>query len=212
MDQVEYRQLKVQVMSYAGRLTLVREGRCIFAIRGGRCEVCGCSAFRHNLFLPYPVVNCKHECPTNVMRAYNSEDLVSLTMPQFCDPALAIGVQRRISGPVTLELREEGMGEIFSLEAPAVSYPRLEGGVTKAAMLVLYEMQDRRCNGCFRTIPMPLLTYDHRLAKSKAGQRDMANAELMCRRCNEAKADGDMFKFLYFRWQRYLPNRLSGFL
>ena len=31
-----------------------------------------------------------------------------------------------------------------------VTYPRLEGAVTKASKQTLYEMQDRRCNACFQ--------------------------------------------------------------
>ena len=138
------------------------------------------------------------------MKAHNSADLAGMTMPQFCNPDSTLRRGAETSGPVTLEIREERTGTVFRMEAPVVTYPRLEGPVTKASNQTLYEMQDQRCNACFQKKRLDDLTYDHRMPKSRSGPRDMANAELMCASCNHAKNNKDMADFLWARWQHKL--------
>ena len=91
---------------------------------------------------------------------------------------------------------------MIQMEAPVVTFPRLEGPVTKTSRQTLYEMQDRRCNACFQKKRLDDLTYDHRMPKSRSGPRDMANAELMCASCNHEKGNKDMINFLWERWKR----------
>ena len=78
-------QLALQVLSYRGEVCWQLGDLRMFAIHNGRCSVCGCSAFRHDLLSLYPP-RCRHECPTNIMKARNSSDLAGMTMPQFCNP------------------------------------------------------------------------------------------------------------------------------
>lgn len=200
MGSEERFQLALQVLSYRGEVCWQLGDLRMFAIHNGRCSVCGCSAFRHDLLSLYPP-RCRHECPTNIMKAHNSADLAGMTMPQFCNPDSPLRRGAETSGPVTLEIREERTGTVFQMEAPVVTYPRLEGPVTKASNQTLYEMQDQRCNACFQKKRLDDLTYDHRLPKSKSGPRDMANAELMCPSCNHAKDNKDMVNFLCERWK-----------
>ena len=202
-------QLALQVLSYQGRACLQLGDLRIFAIHNGRCIMCGCSAFRHNLFSLYPP-SCRHECPTNIMKAQNSSDLAGITMPQFCNPDSPLRRSQRISGPVTLEIREESTGTAIQMEAPVVTFPRLEGPVTRASKQTLYDMQDRRCNACFHKKRLDDLTYDHRMPKSRSGPRDMANAELMCASCNHGKGNKDMINFLWERWKLELHPLLTG--
>ncbi len=202
-------QLALQVLSYRRELCWRLGDLRMFIIHNGRCSVCSCSAFRHDLFSLYPP-RCKHECPTNIMKAHNSADLAGMTLPQFCNPDSTVRREAETTGPVTLELREEKTGTVIQMEAPVVTYARLEGPVTKASKLTLYEMQDRRCNACFHKKRLDDLTYDHRMPKSKSGPRDMANAELMCALCNHAKNDKEMFTFLWERWERELHSFLTA--
>ena len=106
-----------------------------------------------------------------------------------------------MGGPVRLELRGGLLDAVIGMEAPMVSYPRLEGAVTKDAKQILYDMQDRRCNACFNHKPLDQLTYDHRVPKSRASPRDIANAELMCAPCNREKDNNDIATFLPGRWE-----------
>ena len=202
-------QLALQVLSYRGEVCWQLGDLRMFAIHNGRCSVCGCSAFRHDLLSLYPP-RCRHECPTNIMKARNSSDLAGMTMPQFCNPDSPLRRREGTSGPVTLEIREESTGTVIQMEAPVVTFPRLGGPVTKASRQTLYEMQDRRCNACFQKKRLDDLTYDHRMPKSRSGPRDMANAELMCASCNHEKGNKDMINFLWERWKRKLQPLLTG--
>lgn len=138
------------------------------------------------------------------MKAHNSTDLVGLSMPQICNPDSPLRRLADTGGPIKLELREETTGTGIQMEAPVVTYPRLEGPVTRASKQTLYEMQDQRCNACFQKKQLDDLTYDHRLPKSRSGPRDMANAELMCAPCNQEKGNKDMAHFLRGRWKHLL--------
>ena len=193
-------QLALQVFSYRGEVCWQQGELRMFTIHNGRCSMCGCSAFRHDLFSLYPP-RCRHQCPTNIMKAHNSADLAGLTMPQFCNPDSPLRRGAQTSGPLTLKLRENTTGTMIQMQAPVVTYPRLEGPVTKASMQTLYEMQDQRCNSCFQKKRLDDLTYDHRMPKSRSGQRDMANAELMCAPCNRAKGNKAMAQYLWKRWR-----------
>ena len=144
------------------------------------------------------------------MKAHNSSDLAGMTMPQFCNPDSPLRRRAETSGPVTLEIREERTGTVVQMEAPVVTFPRLEGPVTRASKQTLYEMQDRRCNACFQKKRLDDLTYDHRMPKSRSGPRDMANAELMCASCNHGKGNKDMVNFLWERWKHKLQPLLIG--
>ena len=175
MDWQARLRLKLQVLSYRGQVTLQCGELPLFSIFRGRCDVCSCSAFRHHL--TQYLARCKSNCPNNTLRAHNSTDLVSLSMPQLCDPSLSKA--GRMEGPVRLEIRGGTLDTVIGMEAPVVSYPRLEGAVTKSAKQILYEMQDRRCNACFDYKTLDQLTYDHRVPKSKYGPKDIVNAELM---------------------------------
>ena len=123
-------------------------------------------------------------------------------MPQFCNPDTPLRRRMDTGGPVTLEIKEENTGgTVWKMEASVVTYPRLKGPVTKASVQTLYEMQDRRCNACFRKKRLEELTYDHRRPRSRSGPRDMDNAELMCASCNHAKDNKDIGDFLWDRWK-----------
>lgn len=200
-------QLALQVLSYRGEVCCQLGDIRMFAIHNGRCRVCGCSAFRHDLVSLYPP-QCRHECPTNIMKVHNSSDLAGMAMPQFCNPDSPLLRGAETSGPITLEIREEQTGTVIQMEAPIVIFPRLEGPVTKASKQTLYEMQDQRCNACFQKKRLDDLTYDHRVPRSKSGSRDMANAELMCASCNHAKDNKDMVSFLWERWKHRLQPLL----
>ena len=193
-------QLALQVLSYHGEVHLQIDDLRVFAIQNGRCSVCGCSAFRHDLLYLYPP-RCRHECPTSTLRALNSADLVSLSMPQICRPDSPLPRLGDSGGPIKLELREDTTGTGILMEAPKVTYPRLDGPVTRASKRTLYEMQDQRCNACFEKKRLDDLTNDHRIPKSRSGQWDMANAELMCAPCNRAKGNKAMAQFLWKRWK-----------
>ena len=54
---------------------------------------------------------------------------------------------------------------------------------------LLYYKQDRQCVGCDIIIPIGQMTIDHILAKAKGGPNVPSNLQLMCKPCNEAKAD-----------------------
>ncbi len=192
----------IQVLSYQPDIGVtVQLGQVpLFTARDGRCTVCGCSGFRHTLGSLY-TVQCRHPCPATTIKAHNSKDLLSLSLPQICDPG--IGVPGQLGGPAALELREDTTGVEFHLEAPIVTLPRLKGHVTQATRRVLYEMQDRRCNGCFGRRPLNALTDDHRVPKSKGGPKEISNIELMCAPCNnQEKGSADMLTFL---WARHGP-------
>ena len=163
----EHFQLALQVLSYRGEVCWKLGDLRMFTIRNGRCSVCSCSAFRHDLLTLYPP-RCRHECPTNTMRAYNSVDLAGMTMPQFCNPDTPLRWGMDTGGPVTLEIREENTGTVWQMEAPVVKYPRLKGPVTKTSVQTLFEMQDRRCNACFQKKRLDDLTYDHRMPKPES--------------------------------------------
>ena len=208
MDPKGLFQLALQVLSYRDVISWQLGDLRLFVIRNGRCSVCGCSAFRHDLLSFYPP-RCKHECPTNIMKVHNSYDLASMTMPQFCNPDSPLRIGAQTGGPVTLRLREESTGTEIQMEAPVVTYPRLEGPVTKASKQTLFEMQDRRCNACFQKKRLCDLTFDHRIPRSKRGRRDMENAELMCASCNQEKGNKDMAGFLWARWEDELQSLFS---
>lgn len=205
MNDEEHFQLVLQVLSYRSAICWNDGDLRVFAINNGRCNICSCSAFRHKLLPLYPP-QCRN-CPTNTMRAHNSVDLAGMTMPQFCHPDSPLR-RTTASGPIRLKITAEEGGMEWELNAPKVTYPKLEGPVTKASEETLYEMQDRRCNACFQNKPIGDLTYDHRVPKSKSGMRSIENAELMCAPCNHAKGNRDMFDFLYEKWRSQLP-RLS---
>lgn len=207
MKPEEHFQLALQILSYRGEVSWQLDALRMFMIYKGRCSVCNCSAFRHDFTL-YPP-RCKNNCPNNVIKAHNSADLISVTMPQFCTPdtPARIGIK---GGPVTLELREEKAGStVIRMEAPVVTYPRLKGPVTRASKQTLYEMQDRRCNACFQKKRLKDLTYDHRIPKSKSGPKDMANAELLCGPCNQSKDNKSMYGFLREKWKHSLHPLLT---
>lgn len=195
--------LASQVLSYQPEGVTLKAGDVtLFTARDGRCSVCGCSVFRHALGSLYLVV-CKHPCPAKTMRAHNSKDLAGLSLPQICDPNVRMP---QLQGPIVLELA--GAGEEFRLEAPVVTLPRLEGDVTQATREILYEMQDRRCNGCFEQMPIKNLTDDHRVPRSRGGLREVGNVELMCASCNnQGKGSRDMYTFLWTRY-RHVITRL----
>ena len=134
-------------------------------------------------------------------------DLISISMPMICHPANREPRATK-SGPLELQLSEATQGVELRFGAPVVTHPRLSGGVTDASKAVLYEMQDRRCNGCFSRRALDELTVDHRVPKSQGGPRTIENTELMCGPCNHDKADLDMRAFLLRRWGPSL--RLMG--
>ena len=199
--------LATQALSYQPEGVTLQAGEVrLFTAHNGRCSVCGCSAFRHALAKLYIVI-CKHPCPATTMRAYNSEDLASLSLPQICDPDTKVPKQPQ--GPIVLELQENVTGEGFRLEAPVVTLPRLEGPVTQATREVLHEMQDRRCNGCFRQLPLEDLTDDHRVPRSRGGLKEVGNIELMCAPCNnQEKGSEDMYTFLWARHRHVITGLL----
>ena len=200
--------LALQVWSYREESHLKLDDIHWFSIRNGRCSVCRCSAFRHDLF-SFLSPRCKHECPTNIMKAHNSIDLESIVMPQFCNPGSPIFRGSDSSGPITLTLRADNTDTEIRMEAPVVKYPRLEGPVTEVSKQTLYEMQDRRCNACFRKKPLCDLTYDHRVPKSSRGPKDMENAELMCAPCNNEKGSTNMADFIWQRWKHAIQPLFS---
>ena len=206
--------LAVQVLSYRPHTEATLQfGKVrLFTARNGKCIVCGCSTFRHSVG-PLHLTGCKHPCPATTIKAHNSDDLVSLSLPQICDPSIKSPGQ--LKGSIELEFRADTVGVEFRLEAPVVTLPRFEGPVTKATRRLLYEMQDRRCNGCFTRQELDYLTYDHRVPKSRGGLREIGNAELMCAPCNnQEKRSRDMYTFLWARHRRALmhliPNLTSS--
>ena len=190
--------LAIQVLSYRPRkeVTLQLGEVRLFTARNGKCIACGCSAFRHALGPLYSTL-CKHPCLATTIKAHNSDNLVSLSMPQICNPSKKLHGQ--LKGPIELELSADTVGGEFRFEAPVVELPRLEGPVTPATRRLLYEMQDRRCNGCFMGQELDHLTYDHRVPRSRGGLREIGNAELMCAPCNQEKGSRDMYTFLRAR-------------
>ena len=177
----------------------------LYTARNGRCTICDCSAFRHTLIKPLYLVQCQFPCPSSTIRAYNS-DLAGLSLPQVCDPGVRLPCQ--VGGPVTLELHSDALVDVLRLEAPVVTVPRTEGPVTEAARQSLYDMQDGRCNGCFKKQALCKLTDDHRVPKSRGGLKEIGNIELMCAPCNREKDNRGMYSFLWARYGREVMRRL----
>lgn len=53
----------------------------------------------------------------------------------------------------------------------------------------LYKIQHGRCCDCNKVIPKTQMTFDHIVPYSKGGGSSLRNLQLMCKSCNEAKAD-----------------------
>ena len=124
-----------------------------------------------------------------------------MTLPRFCNPDSLLFEEIRTFRSIYVEISGGANNGVIQMEAPVIRFPRLEGGVTIEAMHTLYDMQANQCNACFAKKPLEALTYDHRKAKSRGGERDMSNAELMCATCNNKKGNQDMYPFLMNRWQ-----------
>ena len=202
--------LAIQVFSYRPHkeVTLLFGKERLFTARVGKCIVCKCSAFRHALGPLYTTI-CRHPCPATTIKAHNSDNLVSLSLPQICNPSIKL--PRQIKGPIDISVSADTVDVEFRFDAPIVELPRREGPVTRATRKLLYEMQDRRCNGCFIRQELDNLTYDHRVPKSQGGLRDINNAELMCAPCNnQEKRSQDMYTFLWARHRHALMHLIPS--
>lgn len=54
---------------------------------------------------------------------------------------------------------------------------------------ILYEAQQGKCHGCLHHFPLALLTIDHIVARSRGGENSLENYQLLCKPCNQLKAD-----------------------
>ena len=59
----------------------------------------------------------------------------------------------------------------------------------------LYKRQERKCNGCKRSLPMDVLHVDHIRAFSKGGSDKPSNLQLLCGTCNGKKGNGTQAQF-----------------
>ena len=201
--------LYLQVCSYVAEMSLVFNDRTIFTAMNGKCGACGCSVLRHVLHSPRRW--CKAYCPSAVMVFPEGTGLREVREPQYCDRqeqdhhVLPTPPGQQQIGPIEIEIRRPPSGRLIHRFTSHVgTYPRVRGIPTDKAMHILYEKQDRRCNGCFVPKPFVELTYDHRVPKSKSGPRTIENAELMCASWNKDKDNEVMATFLAKKWGRVL--------
>ena len=63
---------------------------------------------------------------------------------------------------------------------------QLDKNSTKQKM---YDEQEGKCNGCLVDFPLRNLTIDHKLPRSKGGQDNIENLQLLCGSCNSIKGN-----------------------
>lgn len=71
----------------------------------------------------------------------------------------------------------------------------------------LFRRQRGRCAICEQPFDVDALTIDHVVPRSKGGSHRMRNLQLLCRPCNEIKADSDPPFSVATRREQYARNR-----
>ena len=72
----------------------------------------------------------------------------------------------------------------------------------------LYQQQDRKCNGCLREMYFDIMQIDHIVPKSKGGNDDIENLQLLCSTCNATKGSLPMEQFLQMPRIVHLRNQV----
>jgi 5-methylcytosine-specific restriction endonuclease McrA len=64
-----------------------------------------------------------------------------------------------------------------------------KGKPTRISLQEIYQRDNGICAGCGFPVDYSQATRDHRIPKSRGGSNKLKNLQLMCRSCNQFKAD-----------------------
>ena len=91
------------------------------------------------------------------------------------------------------------LDEITSLKSPSVRDDCKKLPHYRTHRQELYGRQRGCCNGCFHHFPYTGLTVDHIQPKSRSGQDNIENLQLLCSGCNSSKKDKTMAEWISWR-------------